>query len=264
MQTPTILKKILAKKEQEVNELLAQHTLSALETAAAKADSVRGFVNAMEIRINAGEAAVIAEIKKASPSKGVMRENFNPEEIARQYQSGGAACLSILTDKDFFQGHNDYLKLGRAACELPVIRKDFIIDKAQVAEARCLGADCILLIAAALTENELRELNDYAMQLGMDVLIEVHNADELRISQAMGNRLIGINNRNLHTFDTSLDTTFSLLRQIQEDCIVVTESGIHSRGDVQSMREAGVHAFLIGEAFMREENPGEALRELFQ
>lgn len=264
MQTPTILKKILGKKEQEVNELLAQHTLSALETAAAKADAVRGFVNAMEIRINAGEAAVIAEIKKASPSKGVMRENFNPEEIARQYQSGGATCLSILTDKDFFQGHNDYLKQGRAACKLPVIRKDFIIHKAQVAEARCLGADCILLIAAALTENELSELNDYAIQLGMDVLIEVHNADELRVSQAMGNRLIGINNRNLHTFDTSLDTTFSLLEQIQDDCIVVTESGIHSRGDVQSMREAGVHAFLIGEAFMREENPGEALGELFQ
>ncbi len=263
MQTPTILKKILIKKEQEIKELLAKESLPALERKALQASPPRGFVRAMEDSLACGRSAIIAEIKKASPSKGVMRENFLPGEIARQYEKGGASCLSILTDKDFFQGHNDYLEEARAACKLPVIRKDFIISRAQIAEARSIGADCILLIAAALGADELRVLNDYAFDLGMDVLIEVHNADELFSTQAIGNRLIGINNRDLHSFETSLETTYSLLEQISSDTIVVTESGINSRDDVQAMQTAGVNAFLIGEAFMRESDPGAALEAMF-
>ncbi|MCG7948307.1 MAG: indole-3-glycerol phosphate synthase TrpC, partial [Candidatus Thiodiazotropha taylori] len=223
----------------------------------------RGFADAIAQRIAAGEAGVIAEIKRASPSKGVLREDFQPAEIALSYQQGGAACLSVLTDIDFFQGSDDYLRQARAACSLPVIRKDFIIDPYQVYEARVIEADCILLIAACLDDAQLHSLNDLAHELGMDVLIEVHDEAELQRTLALENRLIGINNRNLRSFEVSLDTTLGLLDQIPEDRIVVTESGILDQQDVKRMRNHQVNAFLVGEAFMRADDPGARLRELF-
>ena len=217
----------------------------------------------IEQKIADGKPGVIAEIKKASPSKGVMRENFIPAEIARSYAQGGAACLSVLTDIDFFQGGDSYLQEARAACLLPVIRKDFIIDPYQVYEARAIGADCILLIVACLEDARLQELNDLAHQLDMDVLIEVHDAQELERALLVNNRLIGINNRNLRTFEVSLETTLELLKQMPDDRIVVTESGILVPEDVELMRNNNVNAFLVGEAFMRAEEPGERLAELF-
>jgi len=206
---------------------------------------------------------VIAEIKKASPSKGLLREDFHPADIAKSYEEGGAACLSVLTDADFFQGHEDYLKQARAACSLPVIRKDFIIDPYQVYEARAMGADCILLIVAALGDVMLLELSQLADQLGMDVLVEVHDAQELQRALSLPLKLIGINNRNLRSFDTSLQTTIDLLADIGDDRIVVTESGIHSVDDVKLMRDHKVNAFLVGEAFMRADDPGQQLKSLF-
>lgn len=260
---PTILARILTRKDEEVRErrrAVAEHSLLEL---AAHQSAPRGFIAALDRRIRASEPAVIAEIKKASPSKGVMREDFQPAEIAASYQAGGAACLSVLTDADFFQGHEDFLIAARDACELPVIRKDFITHGYQVSEARAIGADCILLIVAALDDAQMRDLHQQAGELGMDVLVEVHDAEELERALALELSLVGINNRDLHTFDTRLETTFELLGGIPDGVTVITESGINTRDDVQHMRDHGVHGFLVGEAFMREADPGQALGRLF-
>lgn len=261
--TPDILLKILNRKREEIAERSAKCSIEQLKEQCAKADPVRGFIRAIEGRIVNQQSAVIAEIKKASPSKGVLRVDFQPAEIARSYAANGAACLSVLTDKDYFQGHEDYLQQARAACELPVIRKDFIIDPYQVYEARTIDADCILLIVAALDDDNLNMLCELAHELGMDVLMEVHDEQEMQRALKTSARLIGINNRNLRTFDTTLDTTLRMIESVSDDHILVTESGIHSRDDVQLMRANGVHAFLVGEAFMRAENPGEKLAQLF-
>ncbi len=261
--TPDILKKIVARKREEVAARQAALPLEEVAVRATMQPPPRGFVDGIATRLLAGRPGVIAEIKKASPSKGVLREDFRPAETAASYQHGGAACLSVLTDIDFFQGSDAYLQQARAACSLPVIRKDFIIDPYQVHEARMIGADCILLIVACLDDARMRELNRLAHELGMDVLIEVHDADELQRALPLGNRLIGINNRNLRSFETRLETTLELLDAIPEEHIVVTESGIHGRDDVALMREHGVNAFLVGEAFMRAEDPGARLAELF-
>jgi indole-3-glycerol phosphate synthase len=261
--TPDILKKIVARKREEIAERSARVPLPELQGRLAEADPPRGFVAALQAKVDAGQAAVIAEIKKASPSKGVLREDFRPAEIAQSYARGGAACLSVLTDIDFFQGADAYLQQARAACALPVIRKDFIVDPYQVVEARTLGADCILLIAACLDDATLGALNDQAHELGMDVLIEVHDAAELERALRTGNRLIGINNRNLRSFEVSLQTTLGLLPRIPDDRLVVTESGILDPADVAVMRARGVHTFLVGEAFMRADDPGRRLAELF-
>jgi len=209
------------------------------------------------------QAAVIAEAKKASPSKGLLRDPFDPAAIARSYEQGGACCLSVLTDQDFFQGHEDYLIAARSACSLPIIRKDFIVDPYQVVEARAMAADCILLIASALEQTQLKNLADLAQQWNLDVLIEVHNREELMRALELDLKLIGINNRNLHNFETSLETTYQLLKDIPEDRIVVTESGIHQQEDVKAMQAHGVNSFLVGEAFMRAKDPGEKLKSLF-
>ncbi len=260
---PDILKKILARKREEIAERQRKTTIAELHRQAEQADPPRGFVKAMQAKIALGQAAVIAEIKKASPSRGVLREDFHPAEIAQSYAQGGAACLSVLTDSDFFQGSEAYLQQARSACELPVIRKDFLLDPYQVVEARAIGADCILLIAAALDDATLADLAQLASELGLDVLVEVHDADELHRALKLNLTLVGINNRNLRSFDVSLETTLGLLWSIPDDRIVVTESGILTRTDVALMREHGVHAFLVGEAFMKADAPGEKLRELF-
>jgi indole-3-glycerol phosphate synthase len=261
--TPDILKTIVARKREEIAERSARAPLAMVRELVERADGVRGFIDSLQARIAAGEAGVIAEIKKASPSKGVLRADFDPAAIAVSYADYGAACLSVLTDVDFFQGSDAYLQQARAACSLPVIRKDFIVDPYQVYEARAIGADCILLIAACLEDGRMADLNALAHELGMDVLVEVHDAAELARALAVPGRMIGINNRNLRTFEVSLQTTLALLSDIPEGRLVVTESGIHSRDDVQLMREQGVNAFLVGEAFMRAEDPGEKLAELF-
>ena len=261
--TPTILTRILARKDQEVAERQQAVSEADLLALAEKQSAPRGFIDALNQRIAVGDAAVIAEVKKASPSKGVMREAFHPADIAKSYAQGGAACLSVLTDADFFQGHEDYLIAARDACDLPVIRKDFITHGYQVTEARAIGADCILLIVAALNDAQLRDLHQQANALGMDVLVEVHDAEELERALALDLKLVGINNRNLHTFDTSLNTTLDLLPRIPEGVTVITESGIHTRDDVELMRDHEVNGFLVGEAFMREEDPGLALKRLF-
>jgi indole-3-glycerol phosphate synthase len=261
--TPDVLKKILARKAEEIVERCERESLKALSARAADADAPRGFIDALNRKVAAGDAAVIAEVKKASPSKGVLREHFDPEQIAVSYEDGGAACLSVLTDRDFFQGSEDYLRSARAACSLPVIRKDFIIDPYQVYEARAIGADCILLIVSALGDSLLSELYGLARHLDMDVLIEVHDSQELARALPLAPGVIGINNRDLRTFDVSLDTTLDMLPAIPQDCLTVTESGILTRDDVARMRRHGVNAFLVGEAFMRRESPGDTLRELF-
>jgi indole-3-glycerol phosphate synthase len=261
--TPDILKKIVERKWQEVAERSRAVPRAQLESSLAALGRPRGFVAALERRMAQGDAAVIAEIKKASPSKGVLRADFRPAEIARSYADGGAACLSVLTDRDFFQGSEVYLQQAREACSLPVIRKDFIVDPYQVVEARAIGADCILLIAACLEDSQMQALNDLAHELGMDVLIEVHDGGELDRALATGNRLVGINNRNLRTFEVALSTTLDLLERIPGDRVVVTESGILAASDVATMRDHQVHAFLVGEAFMRAEDPGARLAELF-
>jgi len=263
LNTPTILKKIIDRKREEVAERSAKVSIAMLKEQIKAASAPRGFVRAMEAKLAAGQSAVIAEIKKASPSKGVIREDFHPAEIAASYERGGAACLSVLTDADFFQGCEAYLQQARTACSLPVIRKDFIVDPYQVYEARAIGADCILLIAAALNDTDMASLNSLAAELGLDVLIEVHNAEELARTLPLGNRLVGINNRNLHNFETTLQTTFDLLAEIGSEFLVVTESSIHTAEDVAAMRSKGVNAFLVGEAFMRAEEPGVKLAELF-
>lgn len=261
--TPTILRSIIARKHEEIVERQRRCSISELRSRAADQVPSRGFVQALARRIEAGEAAVIAEIKKASPSKGVIREDFDPVAIARSYEAAGAACLSVLTDVDFFQGADTYLQQARAATALPVIRKDFLVDPYQVVEARALGADCILLIVAALDPAQLRDLNQLALELEMDVLVEVHDRAELDVALQLPNRLIGINNRNLHTFDVSLQTTFDLLPAIPADRLVITESGILTKDDVAIMREKRVHGFLVGESFMRATDPGEKLADLF-
>jgi indole-3-glycerol phosphate synthase len=258
-----VLRTILQRKEQEVAERRQAVPLDELVARARDTGPTRGFAASIERRIAAGDAAVIAEVKKASPSKGVIRPDFHPADIARSYEAGGAACLSVLTDVDFFQGADAYLQQARAACALPVLRKDFTIDPYQVYEARVLGADCILLIVAALEDRQLAELSDLAMQLGMDVLVEVHDIDELERAIQVPVPLIGINNRNLRTFEVSLQTTLDMRQAVPRDRLLVTESGILGADDVSLMRNAGVHAFLVGEAFMRVEEPGEGLRQLF-
>jgi len=258
-----ILQRILAVKAEEVTRARQLRSESDLRREAEARRDVRGFAQAIEAKIAGGSAAVIAEIKRASPSKGLLRERFVPAEIAASYARGGAACLSVLTDVQFFQGAADFLRQARAACSLPVLRKDFIIDSYQVIEARSMGADCILLIVSALSPSALRDLEALAMELGMDVLVEVHDAAELDIALTMKTPLLGINNRNLRTFEVSLQATVDLLGSIPADKRVVTESGILTRDDVRFMRSHGVEAFLVGEAFMRADEPGTALSELF-
>ncbi|HSH86434.1 MAG TPA: indole-3-glycerol phosphate synthase TrpC [Methylophilus sp.] len=258
-----ILNKILATKAEEISAAQAKLPLAEVQALAIKQPPARDFVGAIRHKIVAGKAAVIAEIKKASPSKGVIREDFQPAEIAASYEQGGAACLSVLTDEQYFQGSADYLKQARAACNLPVLRKDFMVDAYQVYEARAMGADCILLIAAALTLAQMQQLESVAHSLGMAVLVEVHNGEELTQAIQLTTPLLGINNRNLRTFEVTLDTTLGLLGKISSDKIVVTESGIFTADDVKLMRDNAVHTFLVGEAFMRQENPGAELAKVF-
>ena len=258
-----ILPKILARKAEEIAERSARLSLRELRRQVQNLLPPRPFLNHLERTIARGRPAVIAEIKRASPSKGLLRDPFLPAAIARSYAAAGACCRSVLTDRDFFQGHEDYLQEARAACELPVLRKDFIIDPYQVYEARLIGADCILLIVAALDDATLLELARLATDLDLDVLVEVHDAGELEQALASGAALIGINNRDLRTFETRLDTTLNLLPQIPAGRTVITESGIRAPADVALMRAHGVHAFLVGEAFMRAPDPGAKLAELF-
>ena len=260
---PTILRRILKRKAEEVVEARARVSVEELKEGIARQSAPRGFANALRRRVANAEPAVIAEVKKASPSQGVIRADFDPAAIAASYEAGGAACLSVLTDADFFQGCNDYLAAARNACSLPVLRKDFTVDPYQVYEARAIGADCILLIVAALDQARLVSLHDLALSLGLDGLVEVHDATELERALALETPLIGINNRDLHTFSTTLDTTYSLLDRIPGDRLVITESGIHSREDVAAMMAHRVYGFLVGEAFMRAPEPGEKLAELF-
>ena len=264
-----ILNKIVAVKHEELAAARARRSLASWREEAESADctqgprAVRGFAAALHAAIAQGRSGVIAEIKKASPSKGVIREHFVPADIARSYAQHGAACLSVLTDERFFQGHASFLHQARAACSLPVLRKDFMVDDYQVFEARALGADCILLIAACLDDAQMRDLEDCAIALGMDVLVEVHDGLELERALRLRTPLLGINNRNLRSFEVSLQTTLDLLPRLDSSRLLVTESGILGPGDVQLMRDHGVHAFLVGEAFMRAPDPGVALAALF-
>ncbi|MGE5452202.1 MAG: indole-3-glycerol phosphate synthase TrpC [Acidobacteriota bacterium] len=262
-----ILQKIVAVKHQEIAAALPTRPLHVVraEAEARNRDlrDVRDFVGSLRARIAAGHAGVIAEVKKASPSKGILRENFLPAEIAASYARHGAACLSVLTDEQFFQGQVAYLQQARAACDLPVLRKDFMVSDYQVYDARAMGADCILLIAACLDDRQMADLEACAHELGMAVLVEVHDGDELDRALRLKTPLVGINNRNLRTFDVTLDTTLGLLDRVPADRLLVTESGILCAADVQRMRQAHVHAFLVGEAFMRAPDPGVALAELF-
>jgi indole-3-glycerol phosphate synthase len=262
-----ILDQIVAVKRQEVAAAVKKKSLAAVRADAESRVLTRDFVGALRRKIAAGQAAVIAEIKKASPSKGVLREDFIPADIAQSYAEGdgqvSAACLSVLTDRQFFQGQPDYLKQARASCELPVLRKDFMVDPYQIYESRAMGADCILLIAACLDDAQMRDLEAIALGLDMAVLVEVHDGAELDRALKLKTPLLGINNRNLRTFEVTLDTTLGLRERVPADRLLITESGILGRADVQRMRAAGVHAFLVGEAFMRAPDPGLALAELF-
>jgi len=260
---PDVLRRILQRKAEEVAERRARVPLEALAERVATAPPPRGFAAALEAAIAVGRPAVIAEVKRASPSRGVIRADFDPAAIARSYAAGGAACLSVLTDVDFFQGSDRDLVAARAACALPVLRKDFVIDAYQVHEARALGADCILLIVAALEDGPLAGLSGLALELGMDVLVEVHDIDELERALQVPAPLLGINNRDLRTFEVSLDTTLSMRDAVPRDRRLVTESGIRAPADVARVRAAGVEAFLVGEALMREPDPGAALQRLF-
>jgi len=264
MSVPTVLEKILARKAEEVAERRARVSLAELEAQAKTADAPRGFANALIKQAKEKQPAVIAEIKKASPSKGVIRENFVPSEIAVSYEKGGATCLSVLTDIDYFQGSDLFLQQARAACKLPVIRKDFMVDPYQIVEARALGADCVLLIVSALDDVKMAELAAVAKDMNLDVLVEVHDGDELeRALKTLDTKLVGVNNRNLHTFEVNLETTLDLLPRIPRDRLVITESGILNRADVELMEVSDVYAFLVGEAFMRAESPGTELQRLF-
>lgn len=258
-----VLNRIVAVKHEEIAAALRSRSLASMRADAEARGGLRDFTGALRARISAHQPAVIAEIKKASPSKGVLREHFEPAAIAASYAQHGAACLSVLTDAQFFRGSAAYLEAARAACELPVLRKDFIVDAYQVYEARAMGADCILLIVACLGDAQLAELEVLASSLGMSVLVEVHDANELDRALRLTTPLVGINNRNLRTFDVSLDTTLSLSTRVPADRVLITESGILTRAHVERMRAARIHAFLVGEAFMRAEDPGVALAELF-
>ena len=258
-----ILEKITAVKHQEVAAAKKRKSLEAVRADAESRVLTRDFVGALRAKIADGQSAVIAEIKKASPSKGVLRADFEPADIAQSYAEHGAACLSVLTDKDFFQGSSDYLRQARASCTLPVLRKDFMVDAYQIYESRAMGADAVLLIAACLNDGQMAEFEQIARSLDMAVLVEVHDADELLRALKLKTPLIGINNRNLKTFEVSLDTTINMLADVPKDRLLITESGITTPADVVRMREAGVNAFLVGEAFMRANEPGEALAKLF-
>jgi indole-3-glycerol phosphate synthase len=262
-----ILDQIIEVKRQELAQAQKRFSLAAMRADAESRVLTRDFEGALRRKIAAGQSAVIAEIKKASPSKGVLRAEFIPADIAQSYAEGdgktNAACLSVLTDRQFFQGQVDYLKQARASCDLPVLRKDFIIDGYQIYESRAMGADCVLLIAACLDDAQMAELEAIACSLDMAVLVEVHDRAELDRALKLKTPLLGINNRNLRTFEVSLDTTLSMLKDVPQGKLVVTESGILNKADVKKMREAGVHAFLVGEAFMRADEPGDALAELF-
>jgi indole-3-glycerol phosphate synthase len=270
---PDILHRILHRKAEEVAERKRKRSLDDLAALVADLEPTRGFVAAIDARLHDNHPAVIAEIKKASPSKGLIRADFNPAEIARSYEKGGAACLSVLTDADFFQGHEDYLREAREACSLPILRKDFIVDEYQVYESRVIGADCILLIVAAFGSKEghdviydeqaLVELSLLAAELDLDVLVEVHNEEELEVALGLPAPLIGVNNRNLRTFETSLGTSLTLKDRVGEETAIVAESGIHTLEDVRKLRNAGIHTFLVGEAFMRAADPGAELHKLF-
>lgn len=263
MSEPTILKTILDRKHAEVAERSSRRSLQSLQEAAADMPAVRGFSEAVARQVSHKRPAVIAEIKRASPSKGLIRENFNPAEIARSYAGNGATCLSVLTDVDFFQGADEFLSEAREVCQLPVLRKDFMVDPYQIVESRVLGADCILLIVAALSDTQLNELAACARELQVDILIEVHSEAELQRALTLKPDIVGINNRDLNTFKTSLNVTYRLLEQVPANCSVVTESGILSREDVEEMLEHGVFGFLVGESFMRARDPGQKLNELF-
>ncbi|NIC40943.1 indole-3-glycerol phosphate synthase TrpC [Aquabacterium sp. A08] len=258
-----ILNQIVATKREEIAAALQKHPLAAVREDAESRLLTRDFVGALRAKIGAGLPAVIAEVKKASPSKGVIRADFIPADIAQSYAEHGAACLSVLTDRQYFQGSPDYLKQARASCDLPVLRKDFMVDPYQVYEARAMGADCILLIAACLDDAQMADLEALALGLNMAVLVEVHDRAELQRALRLKTPLVGINNRNLRTFEVTLDTTLGLLSDVPADRLLVTESGILGQADVQRMRDAGVHAFLVGEAFMRADEPGRALADLF-
>jgi indole-3-glycerol phosphate synthase len=258
-----ILDRIVAVKHEEVAAARRRQSFEAVRADAESRVLTRDFLGALRRRIDSGQAAVIAEIKKASPSKGVLRPDFMPADIAQSYAEHGAACLSVLTDRQFFQGEPDYLKQARASCDLPVLRKDFMVDPYQIYESRAMGADCVLLIAACLDDVQMRDLEALALSLNMAVLVEVHDAGELDRALALRAPLLGINNRNLKTFEVSLDTTLGLRARVPADRLLVTESGISAAADVARMRQAGIHAFLVGEAFMRADEPGLALAGLF-
>ncbi|HVI54516.1 MAG TPA: indole-3-glycerol phosphate synthase TrpC [Luteibacter sp.] len=270
---PDILHRILHRKAEEVAERKRKRSLDDLAALVADLKPTRGFVAEIDARLHADQPAVIAEIKKASPSKGLIRADFNPAEIARSYEKGGATCLSVLTDADFFQGHEDFLREAREACSLPILRKDFIVDEYQVYESRVIGADCILLIVAAFASKQgddviyddaaLLELSMLAAELDLDVLVEVHNEDELEVALDLPAPLIGVNNRNLRTFETSLGTSLTLKDRVGPETAIVAESGIHTLEDVRKLRAAGIHTFLVGEAFMRAADPGAELQKLF-
>lgn len=259
----TILDTIVRQKLIEVEARKSDRPLDQVQKELEAAPAIRGFKKSLLARITAGEPGVIAEVKKASPSQGVIRENFQPAEIASQFEQAGAACLSVLTDEEFFQGSNDYLQEARAACSLPVLRKDFIIDPYQIFEARALGADCVLLIVSILSDEQLKEYHKLAIDIGMNVLVEVHDELELQRALDIAPDMLGVNNRNLKTFEVSLNTTLRLLETVPEHTPVITESGISSREAVALMQGAGVYGFLVGEAFMRQEDPGAGLRSLF-
>jgi indole-3-glycerol phosphate synthase len=261
--TPDILKTILAKKLEEVASRKQRMSIADLEDIAQGVEKPRGFYKALQNKAGTKKPAIIAEIKKASPSQGVIREIFEPITIGLDYAMNGATCLSVLTDKEFFQGAEAYLQMVRERCPLPVIRKDFMIDPYQIYESRALGADCILLIVAALGDRQMHELSDTATKLGMDVLVESHNEEELERALTLDTKLIGINNRNLRSFETSLQTTLNLKTMIPADRIIITESGIHTQDDVQLMLDNEIYTFLVGESFMRAESPGQKMRELF-
>ncbi|MGB0360002.1 MAG: indole-3-glycerol phosphate synthase TrpC [Endozoicomonas sp.] len=265
MALPTILNNIIKRKHEEVTERSCNISLATIkEQALHNPDITRGFAKQLYQKIENQQAAIIAEIKKASPSKGIMREKFFPAVIAKSYEIAGACCLSVLTDKDFFQGGDKYLQAARSACSLPVLRKDFMVNPYQIYEARAIGADCILLIVSALSDQQLNEFNELAQSLSMDVLVEVHGADELERALPLPDVILGINNRNLHTFEVNLNNTFELLSQIPKGRLIVTESGIHTREDVDLMIKRNVHSFLVGEAFMIKDDPGSELRNLFE
>lgn len=260
--TPTVLRKICDRKWQEIEERRAIQSLDTIKAMARAEPPARGFSTALHRRKQNAEVGVIAEVKKASPSKGIIRESFDPAAIAKSYELGGAACLSVLTDIDFFQGADEFLQLARNACDLPVLRKDFTLDAYQVWEARALGADAILLIVACLDDTQLADLSDQAALAGLDVLVEVHDAQELERALSLDLTMVGINNRNLHTFETRLETTLELLDRIPDDVMVVTESGFHTADDMAGMLSHSVSTFLIGESFMRQPEPGDALKAM--